>query len=68
MDVLREIPDKTFDLCLCDPPYGIDACNMTMGRGSRNDTQKNIKLDWDKHPPSDKLIEQIIDNMGRKLF
>lgn len=24
IDVLKEIPDKKFDLCLTDPPYGID--------------------------------------------
>jgi DNA modification methylase len=24
MEVLREIPDKKFDLCLTDPPYGVD--------------------------------------------
>lgn len=31
MDVLRGLPDKAFDLAIVDPPYGINAPNMTMG-------------------------------------
>lgn len=25
MKFLRDTPDKSFDLCVCDPPYGINA-------------------------------------------
>ena len=31
MDYMRAIPDKHFDLAIVDPPYGINAPNMTMG-------------------------------------
>lgn len=31
MEVLRELPDNAFDLAIVDPPYGINAPNMTMG-------------------------------------
>ena len=24
MDFMKEIPDNYFELCICDPPYGID--------------------------------------------
>jgi DNA modification methylase len=24
MEAMREFPDKFFDLCVCDPPYGIN--------------------------------------------
>lgn len=31
MDYMRTIPDKFFELAVVDPPYGINAPNMTMG-------------------------------------
>lgn len=33
MDVMREYPDKHFDLAIVDPPYGISAPKMGMGAG-----------------------------------
>ncbi len=31
MDYMKSIPDNFFDLAIVDPPYGINAPNMTMG-------------------------------------
>jgi len=31
MDYMKSLPDKTFDLAIADPPYGINADNMSMG-------------------------------------
>ena len=31
MEFMKQIPDKYFDLAICDPPYGIDV-NVSMGR------------------------------------
>lgn len=31
MEGMKQYPDKYFDLAVCDPPYGINAANMTMG-------------------------------------
>ena len=32
MDYMRTLPDKSFDLAIVDPPYGINAPNMSMGQ------------------------------------
>jgi site-specific DNA-methyltransferase (adenine-specific) len=32
MDIMRDIPDKYFELAIVDPPYGINAPNMQMGQ------------------------------------
>ena len=38
MDVMRQYPDKHFDLAIVDPPYGINAPSMSMGQNlNRND-------------------------------
>ena len=31
MEYMRSMPDKFFELAVVDPPYGINAPNMTMG-------------------------------------
>jgi DNA modification methylase len=68
IEVLREIPDKAFDLCLTDPPYGIgwDRENLSMNTGLRVDgsfrkikTWNNPKpknyttKEWDQERPDD---------------
>jgi DNA modification methylase len=42
-----------FDLLLTDPPYGIDAANMTMGKGQSDKpkSQRFEKSNWDKERP-----------------
>lgn len=59
MEAMKEMPDKAFDLAIVDPPYGIDAGNMTMGRGSRNDTGKNKAKDWDSMAPAREYFEEL---------
>jgi site-specific DNA-methyltransferase (adenine-specific) len=51
MELMARCEDNYFDLAIVDPPYGIDAGKMTMGRGSRNDTGKNKKKNWDNEKP-----------------
>ena len=42
-----------FDLLLTDPPYGIGAANMTMGRGNSDKAKKDrfLKSNWDDTRP-----------------
>jgi site-specific DNA-methyltransferase (adenine-specific) len=56
MDYMHLLPDNHFDICICDPPYGIDAGNMQMGTG-RHRFKK--KIDWDKNIPDQKFFEEI---------
>jgi len=49
MDVMREFPDKHFDLAIVDPPYGIGAENHA-GKQENGWTQWT-KKSWDARPP-----------------
>jgi site-specific DNA-methyltransferase (adenine-specific) len=40
MDLMARMPDKHYDLAIVDPPYGINAPNMTMGS---NPNRKDMK-------------------------
>jgi len=59
MAVMRETPDNAYDLAIVDPPYGIGAGEMTMGRGSRNDTGKHAAKPWDKTPPPPEYFDEL---------
>lgn len=53
LEYMKTCKDKAFDLAIVDPPYGIDAANMTLGKGGGVAKSRNYKKkDWDKQPPS----------------
>jgi len=50
MEAMRQMPDKAFELAICDPPYGSDDITRTGGTWSKKiDNQSKIK-DWDFKP------------------
>lgn len=52
IEYMRTLPDKYFDLAVCDPPYGIGA-SVGFGR-SQKESKKIIKKDsWDSHIPNE---------------
>lgn len=59
MELLKATPDKFYDLAIVDPPYGIDAANMTMGKGSANDLGIHKKKNWDKGIPSADYFSEL---------
>jgi site-specific DNA-methyltransferase (adenine-specific) len=59
MAYMATLPDKAFDLAIVDPPYGIDAANMTMGKGSANDLGIHKSKDWDKFIPPQKYFYEL---------
>lgn len=49
---MREIPDKSIDLVVTDPPYGIGIANNPF-------RQKFEKRDWDNQVPSKEYFDEI---------
>jgi len=60
MEYMKGLDDNAFDLAIVDPPYGIDAANMTMGKGSSVDSGKIERKDWDKSIPSAEYFSELI--------
>lgn len=55
MEVMRELPDKAFDLAIVDPPYGINVDKMSQGKGGKrtgNYERSYKKGYWDSCPPN----------------
>ena len=57
MDLLKQTPDKYYDLALVDPPYGIGANKMTLGNGKKKIYRG--QADWDNTIPTAEYWEQL---------
>jgi len=56
MELMSRYQDNHFDLAIVDPPYGIGASEMTMGRGKNKKYKKGKK--WDNEtPPNEYFLE-----------
>jgi len=50
MDIMRDIPDKYFELAIVDPPYGIGK-RLSQGAGKlKNSALQNMNSEWDVAP------------------
>lgn len=66
MEYMRTVPDKYFDLAIVDPPYGIDAAHMQMGKG-KNKQWKNGK-DWDKSVPDKRYFNEVMRSSKKQII
>lgn len=56
MEMLKQIPDKYFELAIVDPPYGIGMDGGNVGyKGNNNFKKKN----WDKETPTDEYFMEL---------
>lgn len=59
MDWMKDVPDKWYDLAICDPPYQLPK-DSSNGRGKLKDrvfNRGNIAERWDKKPPKEYFDE-----------
>ena len=56
MDLMREFPDKHFDLAIVDPPYGIGMSGGNVGYKGANDF---VRKEWDSIIPEDEYFIQL---------
>lgn len=61
LETMKRMPDKSIDLVLTDPPYGINiAKSGSVGGGSHRGKAKNFGVkNWDENIPSKEIFEQI---------
>ena len=61
MDFMRDVPDGYYELCICDPPYGINV-NVSMGR-----RKGDKKSDYHKFSGNDSSIpsKEYFDELFR---
>ena len=62
MEVMKEMPDKAFDLAIVDPPYGIDMSQELYKRGqscAANGYKAHMNKDWDKETPNQVYFDEL---------
>jgi site-specific DNA-methyltransferase (adenine-specific) len=60
LDILRSFPDKSIDLVLTDPPYGIGASNKSFKSGSLTiQRPDDFYGEWDNAKPSKEIFDEI---------
>ena len=52
MEIMKEYPDKYFDLAVVDPPYGINISNNPF-------RQKHEKKQWDNSIPNQDYFNEL---------
>jgi len=61
LEIMKSIPDKSIDLVLTDPPYGINVCkNGTVGGGNLAKVKDYGKCEWDSKIPSRDYFKEMI--------
>ena len=59
MDLMREFPDKHFDLAIVDPPYGIGYDGQAGGKRGNGAMKAHSFKGWDRSPPSKPFFEEL---------
>ncbi len=65
MDVMREYPDKHFDLAIVDPPYGIGEDGRKSDSRLRptakwsNPTNRHTSKSWDSNVPNSEYFDEV---------
>ncbi len=57
MEIMKQYPDKYFDLAIVDPPYGIGASEMQMGNNSKKKWNKG--KNWDNETPTNEYWNEL---------
>jgi len=65
MEIMKQYPDKYFDLAIVDPPYGIGEDGEKKRTSPKRPNsyvnyKKHSKKDWDKEPPSIEYFNELL--------
>lgn len=60
LEYMKTIPDKFFDLCIADPPYGINMDGGKIGGGVKARQAVYEKKDWDKQSPDKAVFDEML--------
>lgn len=59
MQWMKDIPDKYYNLCICDPPYGIGASKGTWGSSNAGMVTDYGQKKWDDSTPDPEYFQQL---------
>ena len=63
LDFMKGLPDKSIDLIITDPPYGlgIDSQKLQYNNNPKHNRKEHKKMsDWDNQIPSKEIFDEIV--------
>jgi site-specific DNA-methyltransferase (adenine-specific) len=69
MEIMKQYPDKYFDLAIVDPPYGIVSkeVNVEHEQKHNNKVKHNFK-NWDNESQAKNILKNYLEFQKIKLF
>lgn len=58
LNAMKKMSDNQYDLAIVDPPYGINASEMTMGSGKNKKYSKG--KNWDSETPNSEYFRELL--------
>lgn len=59
MEIMKQYPDKYFDLAIVDPPYGIDWMQQIQNPNKKANWKQYDNKEWDKQIPIDEYWNEL---------
>lgn len=59
MDIMKDIPDKYFELAIVDIPYGINASKGTWGSSNKGKVTNYGKKNWDNEATDENYFDEL---------
>ena len=62
IDLMKEYPDKYFDLAIVDPPYGIgiDGQKQSISKNPKHDRKEHKQKNWDNTIPDKSYFKELV--------
>jgi DNA modification methylase len=67
LEGLKQLEDKSIDIIITDPPYGINADKGVGGFGSSPKTAKHYEDNWDNQTPTKEVFDEML-RVAKKVF
>lgn len=68
LEVMDLMEDKSIDLVLTDPPYGIDVCKNPISNSNKELIQANKGKEWDCKTPSKEIFDMIFNKSLNQII
>lgn len=59
MEYMKTMPDKYVDLCICDPPYGVNLKGANVIK-NKSDSNTVFNTEWDKSIPDKAYFDELM--------
>ena len=70
MEFMKDKPAKSYELAICDPPYGInnDKQNLSINKNPKHSRKQLICKNWDSVRPNNKYFDNLFNVTSNQII